>query len=181
MDAIQAFRALPQSRLGNCTTASWRNSPTRARASACCCSVSSPAWPGAGALRNIRRHRALVAQQTREIGIRVAVGASMAAVVGMSMRSGAELLGGGIGVGLAASLGSVLAEGPVQVSMMTRGRSRRRRVGIRRLVRGLPARAPSSLSSHICNFSCCPFFQANNPDAQFTNMKSEEGGLPTIT
>jgi len=48
-----------------------------------------------------------VAQQTREIGIRIALGASMRQVVGMVLWVGARLLGIGIGVGLAGSLASV--------------------------------------------------------------------------
>ena len=48
-----------------------------------------------------------VAQQTREIGIRIALGASLRQVVGMVLGAGAKLLGIGIAVGLAASLASV--------------------------------------------------------------------------
>jgi ABC-type antimicrobial peptide transport system permease subunit len=48
-----------------------------------------------------------VAQQTREIGIRIALGASLPQVVGMVLWTGAKLLGIGIIVGLAASLASV--------------------------------------------------------------------------
>jgi putative ABC transport system permease protein len=48
-----------------------------------------------------------VAQQTREIGIRIAMGASLRQVVGMVLWAGAKLLGIGIAVGLAASLASV--------------------------------------------------------------------------
>jgi len=48
-----------------------------------------------------------VAQQTREIGIRIALGASLRQVVGMVLWVGAKLLGIGIAVGLAASLASV--------------------------------------------------------------------------
>ena len=48
-----------------------------------------------------------VAQQTREIGIRIALGASLRQVAGMILWSGAKLLGIGIAVGLAASLASV--------------------------------------------------------------------------
>ncbi len=58
-----------------------------------------------------------VAQQTREIGIRIALGATVREVVGMVMRMGATLLAIGIAVGLAASLLSVkLLSGLVQVS-----------------------------------------------------------------
>jgi putative ABC transport system permease protein len=48
-----------------------------------------------------------VAQQRREIGIRIALGASLRQVVGMVLWVGAKLLGIGIAVGLAASLASV--------------------------------------------------------------------------
>src|SRR5262249_15022017 len=48
-----------------------------------------------------------VAQQTREIGIRIALGATFGEVIGMVLGSGARLLGIGIIVGLAASLASV--------------------------------------------------------------------------
>jgi ABC-type antimicrobial peptide transport system permease subunit len=48
-----------------------------------------------------------VAQQTREIGIRIALGASLRQVVGMVLWAGAKLLGMGIMVGLAGSLASV--------------------------------------------------------------------------
>ncbi|HEV2445357.1 MAG TPA: FtsX-like permease family protein, partial [Candidatus Sulfopaludibacter sp.] len=48
-----------------------------------------------------------VAQQTREIGIRIALGAGMGQVVGMVLGSGARLLGIGVAAGLAASLVSV--------------------------------------------------------------------------
>ena len=48
-----------------------------------------------------------VAQQTREIGIRIALGASLRQVAGMILWAGAKLLGIGIAVGLAASLASV--------------------------------------------------------------------------
>jgi ABC-type antimicrobial peptide transport system permease subunit len=48
-----------------------------------------------------------VAQQTREIGIRIALGATVWEVVGMVLRIGAQLLAVGIGAGLAASLLSV--------------------------------------------------------------------------
>jgi predicted permease len=48
-----------------------------------------------------------VAQQTREIGIRIALGASLRQVVGMVLWVGAKLLGVGIMVGLAGSLASV--------------------------------------------------------------------------
>ena len=48
-----------------------------------------------------------VAQQTREIGIRIALGASLRQVVAMVLWAGAKLLGIGIAVGLAASLASV--------------------------------------------------------------------------
>ena len=49
----------------------------------------------------------LVAQQRREIGIRIALGASFSQVVGMVLGVGARLLGIGIAVGLAGSLASV--------------------------------------------------------------------------
>ena len=48
-----------------------------------------------------------VAQQTREIGIRIALGAGFWQVIGMVLSSGARLLGIGIAVGLGASLFSV--------------------------------------------------------------------------
>jgi predicted permease len=48
-----------------------------------------------------------VSQQTREIGIRIALGATVGEVVGMMLRIGVKLLAIGIGVGLAASLASV--------------------------------------------------------------------------
>jgi predicted permease len=48
-----------------------------------------------------------VAQQTREIGIRIALGAGFSQVIGMVLSSGARLLAAGIAVGLAASLASV--------------------------------------------------------------------------
>jgi predicted permease len=48
-----------------------------------------------------------VAQQTREIGIRIALGASLQQVVGMVLWAGAKLVGMGIVVGLAGSLASV--------------------------------------------------------------------------
>ena len=48
-----------------------------------------------------------VAQQTREIGIRIALGAGFSQVIGMVLSSGARLLAIGIAVGLAASLASV--------------------------------------------------------------------------
>jgi len=48
-----------------------------------------------------------VAQRTREIGIRIALGASLGEVVGMMLRGGAKLLGAGIAVGLGGSLASV--------------------------------------------------------------------------
>jgi putative ABC transport system permease protein len=48
-----------------------------------------------------------VAQQTREIGIRIALGADFSQVIGMVLRVGAKLLGIGIAVGLVASLASV--------------------------------------------------------------------------
>src|SRR3954464_5925477 len=58
-----------------------------------------------------------VAQQTREIGIRIALGATVRAVVGMVMRIGAQLLAAGIAMGLVASLFSVkLLSGLVRVS-----------------------------------------------------------------
>jgi predicted permease len=48
-----------------------------------------------------------VAQQTREIGIRIALGATVREVVGMMLRIGARLLGIGIAAGLVASLATV--------------------------------------------------------------------------
>jgi ABC-type antimicrobial peptide transport system permease subunit len=48
-----------------------------------------------------------VAQQTREIGIRIALGAGFGQVIGMMLKMGAQLLGIGVVVGLAASLASV--------------------------------------------------------------------------
>jgi putative ABC transport system permease protein len=48
-----------------------------------------------------------VAQQTREIGIRIALGADFSQVIGMVLGLGAKLVGIGIAVGLAASLASV--------------------------------------------------------------------------
>ncbi len=48
-----------------------------------------------------------VAQQTREIGIRIALGAGFWQVIGMVLSSGARLLGIGIAIGLGASLFSV--------------------------------------------------------------------------
>ena len=48
-----------------------------------------------------------VAQQRREIGIRIALGASLRQVIGMVLAMGTKLLGIGILVGLAASLASV--------------------------------------------------------------------------
>jgi predicted lysophospholipase L1 biosynthesis ABC-type transport system permease subunit len=56
-----------------------------------------------------------VAQQTREIGIRIALGATVGEVVGMVLRLGVQLVALGIGVGLAASLATVkLLSGLVQ-------------------------------------------------------------------
>jgi putative ABC transport system permease protein len=48
-----------------------------------------------------------VAQQTREIGIRIALGATVGDVVGMMLRIGMRLVAIGIGAGLAASLATV--------------------------------------------------------------------------
>jgi predicted permease len=48
-----------------------------------------------------------VAQQTREIGIRIALGANFRDVIGMMLAMGARLVAAGIVVGLAASLASV--------------------------------------------------------------------------
>jgi predicted permease len=48
-----------------------------------------------------------VAQRTREIGIRLALGASFRQVIGMAMGLGAKLVGAGILLGLAGSLASV--------------------------------------------------------------------------
>jgi len=60
-----------------------------------------------------------VAQQTREIGIRMALGATFGEVVGMVLRAGIRLLAIGIGVGLVASLASVkLLAGLVRVSTL---------------------------------------------------------------
>jgi putative ABC transport system permease protein len=50
-----------------------------------------------------------VAQRTREIGIRIALGASLSEVVGMMLQAGAKLIAIGIAVGLAGSLASVKA------------------------------------------------------------------------
>jgi putative ABC transport system permease protein len=56
-----------------------------------------------------------VAQQTREIGIRIALGASFRQVIGMVLGIGARLLAAGVAVGLAASLATVkLLSGLVQ-------------------------------------------------------------------
>jgi putative ABC transport system permease protein len=49
----------------------------------------------------------LVAQRTKEIGVRIALGASLGNVVGMVLGSGAKLLGAGIVLGLLGSLASV--------------------------------------------------------------------------
>ncbi len=49
----------------------------------------------------------MVAQQTREIGIRIALGAGFSQVIGMVLGSGARLVAIGIAIGLAASLASV--------------------------------------------------------------------------
>src|SRR5204863_9008611 len=58
-----------------------------------------------------------VAQQTREIGIRIALGASFGQVIGMMLKVGAKWLGIGVMVGLAASLASVkVLSGLVRVS-----------------------------------------------------------------
>jgi ABC-type antimicrobial peptide transport system permease subunit len=48
-----------------------------------------------------------VAQQTREIGIRIALGAGFSQVIGMVLNRGARLLVIGVAAGLAASLASV--------------------------------------------------------------------------
>jgi ABC-type antimicrobial peptide transport system permease subunit len=48
-----------------------------------------------------------VAQQTREIGIRIALGAGFSQVIRMVLSFGAKLLGLGLAIGLAASLASV--------------------------------------------------------------------------
>ena len=48
-----------------------------------------------------------VSQRTREIGIRIAMGANARQVIGMVLRGGAKLLGIGIALGLAGSLASV--------------------------------------------------------------------------
>jgi ABC-type antimicrobial peptide transport system permease subunit len=56
-----------------------------------------------------------VAQQTREIGIRIALGASFRQVTGMVLGTGARLLALGVAIGLGASLASVkLLSGLVQ-------------------------------------------------------------------
>ena len=49
----------------------------------------------------------LVAQRTQEIGVRIALGASFAQVIGMILSSGAKLLGAGIVLGLIGSIASV--------------------------------------------------------------------------
>ena len=49
----------------------------------------------------------VVAQQTREIGIRIALGASFGQVIAMVLSIGARLLAAGMAVGLVASLASV--------------------------------------------------------------------------
>jgi predicted permease len=48
-----------------------------------------------------------VAQQTREIGIRIALGASLPQVIGMVLKIGVKLLAVGVAIGLAGSLASV--------------------------------------------------------------------------
>jgi len=58
-----------------------------------------------------------VSQQTREIGIRLALGASLQQVIGMILSAGVKLLAIGIGAGLVASLFSVkILSGLVRVS-----------------------------------------------------------------
>ena len=82
--------------------------PMRGRASICCSSPSSRRSVLALALFGIYgviSHA--VAQQTKEIGIRIALGAGFPEVIGMVLSQGAKLLGIGIGIGIAASLASV--------------------------------------------------------------------------
>ena len=50
-----------------------------------------------------------IAQRTREIGIRMALGADRADILGGVMREGARLMGAGIGIGAVIALGATRA------------------------------------------------------------------------